>query len=90
MAVVIRPARASDAEPCGSRISMACNLLRPKIHGHDRAGELCDPGMLLPTRNAELSRWCLSEGLRVVQPLTQMSCGLYNEPRGAYMPSILF
>ena len=48
------------------------------------------PGFLLPTRNAELMRWCLCHGLRVVQPLTLMSVGLYNEPTGAFLPSILF
>lgn len=48
------------------------------------------PGMLVPTRNADLFRWCLASGLRVVQPMTLMSRGLYNEPRGAFLPSILF
>ncbi|HJS51046.1 MAG TPA: GNAT family N-acetyltransferase [Pyrinomonadaceae bacterium] len=48
------------------------------------------PGFLLPTRNSELLRWCLSRGLRIVQPLTLMSRGLYQEPRGAFLPSILF
>jgi GNAT superfamily N-acetyltransferase len=48
------------------------------------------PGFLLPTRNGEVLRWCLEQGLRVVQPLTLMSLGLYNQPRGAFMPSILF
>jgi predicted N-acetyltransferase YhbS len=48
------------------------------------------PGIILPTRNTELFRWCLSSGLRVVQPLTLMSIGLYNEPAGAWLPSILF
>jgi GNAT superfamily N-acetyltransferase len=48
------------------------------------------PGILVPTRNAELFRWCLESGLRVVQPLTLMTMGLYNEPAGAYLPSILF
>jgi GNAT superfamily N-acetyltransferase len=48
------------------------------------------PGFLLPTRNAELFRWCLEHGLRVVQPLTLMSSGLYNEPAGAFLPSILY
>jgi len=47
-------------------------------------------GVLVPTRNAELFRWCLSNGLRVVEPMTLMSMGLYNEPRGAWLPSILF
>jgi predicted N-acetyltransferase YhbS len=48
------------------------------------------PGFLLPTRNAELLRWCLQQGLRVVQPMTLMSLGLYNEPRGGFLPSITF
>jgi GNAT superfamily N-acetyltransferase len=48
------------------------------------------PGFLLPTRNSEMLRWCLKRGLRIVQPMTLMSLGLYNEPRGAFMPSVLF
>jgi GNAT superfamily N-acetyltransferase len=48
------------------------------------------PGFLLPTRNGEVLRWCLEQGLRVVQPIILMSLGLYNQPRGAFMPSILF
>jgi ribosomal protein S18 acetylase RimI-like enzyme len=47
-------------------------------------------GILVPTRNAGLFRWCLENGLRVVQPMTLMTVGLYNEPAGAYLPSILF
>jgi GNAT superfamily N-acetyltransferase len=48
------------------------------------------PGILVPTRNAALFRWCLEHGLRVVQPMTLMTIGLYNEPAGAYLPSILY
>ena len=48
------------------------------------------PGMIVPTRNAELFRWCLDHGLRVLMPLTLMTVGLYNEPAGAYLPSILY
>jgi predicted N-acetyltransferase YhbS len=48
------------------------------------------PGFLLPTRNADLLRWCLGHGLRIVQPLTLMSMGLYNEPQGAFLPSIAY
>lgn len=54
------------------------------------AEEFAGPGLLLPTRNTELFRWCLHHGLQVVQPLTLMSVGLYNEPAGAFLPSILF
>jgi GNAT superfamily N-acetyltransferase len=48
------------------------------------------PGILVPTRNAGLFRWCLENGLRVVQPMTLMTGGFYKEPAGAYLPSILY
>ncbi len=48
------------------------------------------PGFLLPTRNSDVFRWCLANGLRVVQPMTLMSIGFYNEPKGAFMPSVLY
>jgi GNAT superfamily N-acetyltransferase len=47
-------------------------------------------GLLLPSRNTEVFRWCLDHGLLVIQPLTLMSRGLYNEPAGAFLPSILY
>jgi predicted N-acetyltransferase YhbS len=53
------------------------------------ASEFSGPGILVPT-TSPLFRWCLDHNLRVVQPLTLMSIGLYNEPRGAYLPSVLF
>jgi GNAT superfamily N-acetyltransferase len=40
------------------------------------------PGILVPSRNAELFRWCLENEMRVVQPMTLMTMGLYNEPAG--------
>ena len=54
------------------------------------AREFSGPGFHLPTRNGELFRWCLERGLKVAQPMTLMSLGLYNEPKGAWLPSILF
>jgi Acetyltransferase (GNAT) family len=47
-------------------------------------------GFLLPTRNGELFRWCLEKGLRLVHQMTLMTTGLYNEPAGAYLPSVLY
>jgi predicted N-acetyltransferase YhbS len=47
-------------------------------------------GILVPSRNSGLLRWCLANGLQVVQPMTLMSIGLYNEPFGAWFPSVLF
>jgi GNAT superfamily N-acetyltransferase len=48
------------------------------------------PGIIVPTRNSELFRWCLEHGLRVLHPMTLMTIGLYNEPTGAYLPSVLY
>ena len=54
------------------------------------APEFSGPGFLVPTRNGAVFRWCLEHGLRIVQPMTLMSIGLYNEPRGAFLPSIVY
>ena len=54
------------------------------------AGTFAGTGFLLPTRNGELLRWCLANGLRVVQPMTLMSKGLYSEPAGVFLPSIIY
>lgn len=54
------------------------------------AKEFAGPGFLLPTRNSDLMRWCLQHGLRVVMPMTLMSIGLYNEPKGAFLSSVIY
>ena len=85
----------------GGRITGYCSALA--FFGHSVAETNLDlqaliaaadsfggPGILVPTRNAALFRWCLESGLRVTQPMTLMSIGLYNEPKGAWLPSILF
>jgi len=54
------------------------------------AESFAGPGILVPSRNSALLRWCLTNGLRVVQPMTLMSTGLYNHPAGAWLPSVLF
>jgi predicted N-acetyltransferase YhbS len=48
------------------------------------------PGFLVPTRNGPLLRWALEGGLRVVQTMTLMTIGLYNQPAGAWLPSVLY
>ena len=48
------------------------------------------PGILVPSRDSALFQWCLANGLRVVQPMTLMTTGLYSDPAGAWLPSILF
>jgi hypothetical protein len=53
------------------------------------ASEFQGPGFLLPTRNHEVFAWCLDSELKLVMQMTLMSIGLYNEPAGAWLPSIL-
>jgi predicted N-acetyltransferase YhbS len=68
---------------------------------HSVAGTNCDlqaligaaedfgtPGFLVPLDNAELFRWSLAHGLRVYFVANLMTAGIYQEPRGAYMPSV--
>ena len=48
------------------------------------------PGILVPTTNAELFRWCLEQGLRVMYLMTLMTIGLYTPPQGAYLPAVTY
>ena len=52
------------------------------------AGQIEGLGVLVPSRNTALMAWCFNAGLRIVQQSTLMTIGLYNEPRGAWLPSI--
>ena len=55
------------------------------------AGNLSDGqplSFLLPTRQTNLFRWCLKQGMRVIKPSTLMSTGRYEEPRGCFLPSV--
>ncbi len=54
------------------------------------AAEFQGPGFLLPTSNGDLLRWCLQQDLQVVHMLTLMTTGLYSEPTGAYLTSVLY
>ena len=78
---------ATDVGFFGHAVGMTNYELRALIAGAER---ITGPGLLLPSRNSEVLRWCLVGGLKVVQPMTLMSLGLYNEPAGAFFPSILF
>jgi predicted N-acetyltransferase YhbS len=44
---------------------------------------------LVPLRSG-LFRWALGEGLRLVKPMNLMALGEYQEPRGAWFPSVLY
>jgi predicted N-acetyltransferase YhbS len=44
--------------------------------------------LLVPIRNGEFFRWCLSQRLRVVKPMTLMTWGEYRDPNGWWCPSV--
>jgi GNAT superfamily N-acetyltransferase len=46
------------------------------------------PGFLVPLRNTDLFRWCLAHGLRVFFVTNMMTIGIYQEPNGAWLPSV--
>ena len=46
------------------------------------------PGFIVPLHNTDLFRWCLAHGLRVFFVMNMMTIGLYQEPTGAYLPSV--
>ena len=45
---------------------------------------------LLPSRQANILRWCLDAGFRAAKPMTLMSVGRYRSPRGYTMPSVFY
>lgn len=47
------------------------------------------PGILIPTGNGELFRWCLENGLRVVQQMTLMDTQPLRPTEGVYWPAVL-
>lgn len=53
------------------------------------ADELTGPGILIPTSNGELFRWCLENGLRVVQQMILMDTHPSGPPSGAHWPAVL-
>lgn len=53
------------------------------------AGNHCEQlSFILPTRQTALFRWLLKQGMKVIKPMTLMSMGEYQEPRGCYLPSV--
>jgi hypothetical protein len=47
-------------------------------------------GLLVPVRNYAVFRWCLDHGMRAMQTMTLMTRGIYQDPDGPYLPSILY
>jgi hypothetical protein len=54
------------------------------------AETIIGPGILVPTRNHALFTWCLQNELQLNQQMTLMSIGMYCEPAGVYMPSVIY
>lgn len=54
------------------------------------ANAFAGPGIIVPTRNHRVLAWCLANGMKLVMQMTLMTIGLYNEPEGAYLPSVHF
>jgi len=68
----------------------AAETTRDLIALINSASAFTGPGILVPMRNTPLFQWCLNQHLKIVQVLTLMTRGLYNEPAGAFLPSILY
>jgi GNAT superfamily N-acetyltransferase len=62
----------------------------------DLAALICEaqdfgtPGFLVPLANGELFRWVLGRGLKVYFVAQLMTTGIYQDPAGAYLPSVGF
>ena len=54
------------------------------------AAALGEPVAMLVPMRSRLFAWCLGEGLRSVKPMNLMTLGFYQEPRGAWFPSVLY
>ena len=54
------------------------------------AAELGEEIRLLVPLQSELFSWALASGLRLIKPMNLMSVGEYQEPRGAWFPSVLY
>jgi hypothetical protein len=88
--IKLRTATPDDAQRCGTICYEAFTAIANQKALIGAATVFAGPGILLPMRNWELFRWCLDDGLRVVKPMTLTSFGLYNEPVGAFLPSVLY
>ena len=49
-----------------------------------------DPLAILVPLRSGLFHWCLTEGLRSLKPMNLMTLGSYQEPSGAWFPSVLY
>ena len=82
-------ASAPNSWPLGHAVAEADEEMQALLAGAS-AQSGAPLSFLLPTRQAELFRWCLGQGLRVVKTMTLMSMGEYVEPRGSFITSVLY
>jgi GNAT superfamily N-acetyltransferase len=75
--------------PAAHAVATTEDDMRALILGALAAGAQ-SASFLLPTRQGGLLRWCLSEGLRIVKPMTYMTVGEYREPAGCWIPSVSY
>jgi hypothetical protein len=54
------------------------------------APAIMGPGFFVPIRNGELIRWLFDRGYRARWPASLMTKGPYQEPAGAFLPSLAF
>ena len=88
--VWLRPGQPDDAEICGPICYDAFSAI---ADAHGFPSDYPSAGVataLVPATNTDLFNWCLAGGLRIVELLSLMTIGLYNQPAGSYLPSILF
>ncbi|MBM3224351.1 MAG: GNAT family N-acetyltransferase [Candidatus Tectomicrobia bacterium] len=78
---------ATTVSPTGHAVGESNAALQALIGA---AGTFERGGFLVPLRNGELFAWCLAAGFRVAMPQTLMSRGFYQEPTGAFCPSVLY
>jgi hypothetical protein len=83
-----------------------CNARCVRVHGHERRAELVEAiergRATVVEQSDRLAGYATglgfvghavgegNAGLRIVQPMTLMSIGLYNEPQGEFLPSIVY
>ena len=83
---IVAYASAPHFWPLNSGVAQAPEDMKALLLGV--AAESEEPlAFLLPLRQAELFRWCLQKGMRVIKPMTLMARGLYQEPQGCFLPS---
>ena len=70
----------------GHTVARSWTDVQDLIAGSDTVGR---PGFLVPTRNAAMLAWCLSQGFRIRHPVNLMTFGTYAEPNGVFLPTVL-